>query len=136
MIKDKEKRKWLGIVFVLKDDYVSSLTDVEFNELKPIFEKLELDVLTLENGPYPVGSEKRRTVCENNDIILGELFDCSPDDSKHFVDELKKLNDHLKTTTKVWFDMIFYLQFFLKKEPILVLDIKIKKEVICLKWKV
>lgn len=29
--------------------------------------------------------------------------------------------------------MIFYLQFFLKKEPILVLDIKIKKEVICLK---
>ena len=37
MIKDKEKRQWLGIVFVLKDDYVSSLTDVEFNELKPIF---------------------------------------------------------------------------------------------------
>lgn len=101
MIKDKEKRKWLGIIFVLKDDYVSSLTDVEFNELKPIFEKLELDVLTLENGPYPVGSEKRRTVCENNDIILGELFDCSPNSSKHYVDELRKLNDHLKTTTKL-----------------------------------
>ena len=101
MIKDKEKRQWLGIVFVLKDDYVSSLTDVEFNELKPIFEQLELDVLTLENGPYAIGSEKRKKVCEQNDIILEELFDCSPDSSKHYVDELRKLNDHLKTTTKL-----------------------------------
>lgn len=136
MIKDQEKRKMLGVVFVLMDDYVSSLTTIEFGELRHLFEQLILDVLTLENGPYPVGSKKRRKVCEDNDIILDELFDRSPDDSKHFVDELKKLNDHLKTTTKVWFDMIFYLQFFLKKEPILVLDIKIKKEVICLKWKV
>lgn len=136
MIKDQKKRKMLGVVFVLMDDYVSSLTTIEFGELRHLFEQLILDVLTLENGPYPVGSKKRRKVCEDNDIILDELFDRSPDDSKHFVDELKKLNDHLKTTTKVWFDMIFYLQFFLKKEPILVLDIKIKKEVICLKWKV
>ena len=101
MIKDQEKRKWLGVVFVLRDDYVSSLTDVEFNELKPIFEKLELDVLTREDGPYPVGSEKRRKVCEQNDIVLNELFDRSPDSSKHYVMELQRLNDHLKTTTKV-----------------------------------
>ncbi|MDU6337881.1 hypothetical protein [Streptococcus mitis] len=101
MIKDQEKRKMLGVVFVLMDDYVSSLTTIEFGELRHLFEQLILDVLTLENGPYPVGSKKRRKVCEDNDIILDELFDRSPDDSKHFVDELKKLNDHLKTTTKV-----------------------------------
>ena len=112
MIKDQETRKMLGVVFVLMDDYVSSLTTIEFGELRHLFEQLILDVLTLENGPYPVGSKKRRKVCEDNDIILDELFDRSPDDSKHFVDELKKLNDRLKTTTKVWFDMIFYLQFF------------------------
>ena len=101
MIKDQETRKWLGIVFVLRDDYVSSLDDVEFKELKPIFEQLELDVLTLENGPYAMGSEKRKKVCEQNDIILEELFDRSPDSSKKYVVELQRLNDHLKTTTKV-----------------------------------
>lgn len=101
MIKDQETRKWLGVVFVLKDDYVSSLDDVEFKELKPIFEQLELDVLTLENGPYAIGSEKRKKVCEQNDIILEELFDRSPDSSKKYVAELQRLNDHLKTTTKV-----------------------------------
>lgn len=101
MIKDQETRKWLGIVFVLRDDYVSSLDDVEFKELKPIFEQLELDVLTLENGPYAIGSEKRKKVCEQNDIILEELFDRSPDSSKKYVVELQRLNDHLKTTTKV-----------------------------------
>ncbi len=101
MIKDKEKRKMLGIVFVLMDDYVSSLDDVEFKELKPIFEQLQLDVLTREDGPYPVGSEKRRKVCENNDLILEQLYEYSPDNSKHYVDELRKLNDHLKTTTKL-----------------------------------
>lgn len=101
MIKDQETRKWLGIVFVLRDDFVSSLNDDEFEKLKPIFEQLELDVLTLENGPYPVGSKKRRKVCEDNNILLEELFDRAPDDSKHFVDELKKLNDHLRTTTKL-----------------------------------
>lgn len=101
MIKDQETRKWLGIVFVLRDDYVSSLDDVEFKELKPIFEKLELDVLTLENGPYPVGTDKRRKVCENNDIILADLYNYSPDKSKEYVLELQRLNDHLKTTTKV-----------------------------------
>ena len=62
MIKDQETRKWLGIVFVLIDDYVSSLDDVEFKELEPIFYQLILDVLTREDGPYPVGSEKRRKV--------------------------------------------------------------------------
>lgn len=101
MIKDKEKRRWLGIVFVLKDDYVSSLTDIELEEIKPIFEQLELDVLTREDGPYPVGSEKRRKVCENNDLILEQLFDRSPDSSKKYVVELQRLNDHLKATTKV-----------------------------------
>ena len=103
MIKDKEKRRWLGIVFVLKDDFVSSLTDNEFEALKPIFEQLELDVLTLESGPYPVGSEKRRKVCENNDLILEQLYEYSPDNSKQYVIELQKLNDHLKTSTKVWY---------------------------------
>lgn len=101
MIKDLEKRKMLGIVFVLMDDYVSSLTDIELEEIKPIFYELILDVLTREDGPYPVGSEKRRKVCEHNDIVLKELFDRAPDSSKHYVDELKKLNDHLKTTTKL-----------------------------------
>ena len=101
MIKDQETRKWLGIVFVLIDDYVSSLTDDEFEALKPLFYQLILDVLTREDGPYPVGSEKRRKVCEQNDIVLEELFDRSPDSSKHYVDELRKLNDHLKTTTKL-----------------------------------
>lgn len=101
MIKDEETRRWLGIVFVLRDDFVSSLSDNEFEELKPIFEQLELDVLTLESGPYPVGSEERKNVCEQNDIVLEELFDRSPDSSKHYVDELRKLNDHLKTTTKL-----------------------------------
>ncbi len=101
MIKDQETRKWLGIVFVLMDDYVSSLTDIELEELEPIFYQLTLDVLTREDGPFPVGSEERKKVCEENDIVLNELFDRSPDSSKHFVDELKKLNDHLKTTTKV-----------------------------------
>lgn len=101
MIKDKEKRRWLGIVFVLKDDFVSSLTDNEFEALKPIFEQLELDVLTLESGPYPVGSEKRRKVCENNDLILEQLYEYSPDNSNQYVIELQKLNDHLKTSTKV-----------------------------------
>lgn len=101
MIKDPEKRKWLGVVFVLRDDFVSSLSDDEFNELKPIFEKLELDVLTLENGPYSVGSAKRRKVCEQNDIVLEELFDRSPDSSKQYVIELQRLNDHLRGTTKV-----------------------------------
>lgn len=101
MIKDPEKRKMLGIVFVLMDDYVSSLDDVEFEELEPIFYQLILDVLTREDGPYPVGSEERKNVCEQNDIVLEELFDRSPDSSKHYVDELRKLNDHLKTTTKL-----------------------------------
>ena len=101
MIKDKEKRKWLGVVFVLKDDYVSSLDDVEFKELKAIFEQLQLDVLTREDGPFPVGSEERKNVCEQNDIVLEELFDRSPDSSKKYVAELQRLNDHLKTTTKV-----------------------------------
>jgi len=101
MIKDKEKRKWLGIVFVLMDDYVSSLDDVEFKEVKPIFEKLELDVLTLENGPYPIGTDKRKKLCENNDIILADLYNYSPDKSKEYVLELQRLNDHLKTTSKV-----------------------------------
>ena len=101
MIKDLEKRKMLGIVFVLRDDFVSSLNDDEFEKLKPIFEQLELDVLTLESGPYPVGSEKRRKVCENNDLILEQLFDRSPDYSKKYVIELQRLNDHLRGTTKV-----------------------------------
>ena len=101
MIKDQETRKWLGIVFVLRDDFVSSLNDDEFEKLKPIFEQLELDVLTLENGPYPVGSKKRRKVCENNDLILEQLYEYSPDNSKQYVIELQKLNDHLKTTSKV-----------------------------------
>ena len=101
MIKDKEKRKWLGVVFVLRDDFVSSLSDDEFEKLKPMFEQLELDVLTLESGPYPVGSEKRRKVCEKNDLILEQLYEYSPDNSKQYVIELQKLNDHLKTTTKV-----------------------------------
>lgn len=101
MIKDKEKRKMLGVVFVLMDDYVSSLTTIEFGELRHLFEQLILDVLTLENGPYPVGSKKRRKVCEDNDIILEELFDRSPNSSKQYVMELQRLNDHLKTTTKV-----------------------------------
>ena len=30
MIKDEETRRWLGIVFVLRDDFVSSLSDNEF----------------------------------------------------------------------------------------------------------
>lgn len=101
MIKDPEKRKMLGIVFVLMDDYVSSLDDVEFKEIEPIFYQLILDVLTREDGPYPVGSEKRRKVCENNDLILEELFDRAPNSSKKYVLELQKLNDHLKTSTKV-----------------------------------
>ena len=101
MIKDQETRKWLGIVFVLRDDFVSSLSDDEFEKLKPIFEQLELDVLTLENGPYPIGTNKRRKVCENNDIILADLYRYSPDKSKEYVLELQKLNDHLKVTTKV-----------------------------------
>lgn len=101
MIKDPEKRKMLGIVFVLMDDYVSSLDDVEFKELKSIFEQLQLDVLTREDGPFSVGSDERRKVYENNAVILEELFDRSPDSSKHYVDELRKLNDHLKTTTKL-----------------------------------
>lgn len=101
MIKDQETRKWLGIVFVLRDDFVSSLSDDEFEKLKPIFEQLELDVLTLENGPYPIGTDKRRKVCENNDIILADLYNYSPDKSKEYVLELQRLNDHLKTTSKV-----------------------------------
>lgn len=101
MIKDKEKRRWLGIVFVLKDDFVSSLTDDEFEALKPLFDQLIFDVLTREDGPFSVGSEERKKVCEENDIVLNELFDRSPDSSKHYVDELRKLNDHLKTTTKL-----------------------------------
>lgn len=101
MIKDQETRKWLGIVFVLIDDYVSSLADNEFEELEPIFYQLVLDVLTREDGPYPVGSEKRRKVCENNAVILEELFDRSPANSKQYVVELQKLNDHLRGTTKV-----------------------------------
>lgn len=101
MIKDKEKRKWLGVVFVLRDDFVSSLSDDEFEKLKPMFEQLELDVLTLESGPYPVGSEKRRKVCENNDLILEQLYEYSPDNSKQYVIELQRLNDHLRGTTKV-----------------------------------
>jgi hypothetical protein len=101
MIKDQETRKWLGIVFVLRDDYVSSLDDVEFKELEPIFYQLNLDVLTREDGPFPVGSEKRRKVCENNDLILEQLYEYSPDNSKKYVVELQRLNDHLKTTTKV-----------------------------------
>ena len=101
MIKDQETRKWLGIVFVLRDDFVSSLSDDEFEKLKPIFEQLELDVLTLENGPYPIGTDKRRKVCENNDIILADLYNYSPDKSKEYVLELQRSNDHLKTTTKV-----------------------------------
>ena len=101
MIKDKEKRKWLGIVFVLKDDFVSSLSDDEFEELKSIFEQLELDVLTLESGPYAIGSEKRKKICEQNDIILEELFDRAPNSSKQYVIELQRLNDHLRGTTKV-----------------------------------
>ena len=118
MIKDKEKRQWLGIVFVLRDDYVSSLDDVEFKELEPIFYQLTLDVLTREDGPFPIGSEERKKVCEENDIILNELFDRSPDSSKKYVVELQRLNDHLKTSTKVWYD--FYLQFFWKKELIII----------------
>lgn len=101
MIKDQQKRKMLGVVFVLMDDYVSSLTTIEFGELRHLFEQLILDVLTLENGPYPVESKKRRKVCEENDIVLNELFDRSPDSSKQYVIELQRLNDHLKTTTKV-----------------------------------
>lgn len=101
MIKDPEKRKMLGIVFVLMDDYVSSLTDIELEEIKPIFYELILDVLTREDGLYPVGSEKRKKVCEQNDIILEELFDRAPNSSKKYVVELKRLNDHLKTTSKV-----------------------------------
>ena len=101
MIKDPEKRKWLGVVFVSRDDFVSSLSDDEFEKLKPIFEQLELDVLTLENGPYPIGTDKRRKVCENNDIILADLYNYSPDKSKEYVLELQRLNDHLKTNTKV-----------------------------------
>ena len=101
MIKDPEKRKWLGVVFVSRDDFVSSLSDDEFEKLKPIFEQLELDVLTLENGPYAIGSEKRRKVCENNDLILEQLYEYSPDNSRQYVIELQRLNDHLKTTTKV-----------------------------------
>lgn len=101
MIKDQETRKWLGIVFVLMDDYVSSLTDIELEEIKPIFYELILDVLTREDSPYPVGSEKRRKVCEQNDLILEELFDRSPDSSKQYVIELQRLNDHLRGTTKV-----------------------------------
>lgn len=101
MIKDKEKRKWLGVVFVLKDDFVSSISDDEFEKLKPMFEQLELDLLTLESGPYPVGSEKRRKVCENNDLILEQLYEYSPDNSKQYVIALQRLNNHLKATTKV-----------------------------------
>lgn len=101
MIKDQETRKWLGIVFVLRDDFVSSLSNDEFEKLKPIFEQLELDVLTLENGPYPIGTDKRRKVCENNDIILADLYNYTPDKSKEYVLELQKLNDRLKVTTKV-----------------------------------
>ena len=101
MIKDKEKRKWLGVVFVLRDDFVSSLSDDEFKELEPIFYQLILDVLTREDGPFPVGSDERRKVYENNAVILEELFDRSPDSSKKYVVELQKLNDHLKTSTKV-----------------------------------
>lgn len=101
MIKDPEKRKWLGIVFVLRDDYVSSLDDVEFKELEPIFYQLILDVLTREDGPFPVGSDERRKVYENNVVILEELFDRSPDSSKQYVIALQRLNDHLKATTKV-----------------------------------
>jgi hypothetical protein len=101
MIKDPEKRKMLGIVFVLMDDYVSSLADNEFEELEPIFYQLVLDVLTREDGPFPIGSEERKKVCEENDIVLNELFDRSPNPSKKYVVELQRLNDHLKTTTKV-----------------------------------
>ena len=85
MIKDKEKRRWLGIVFVLKDDFVSSLTDDEFEALKPLFDQLIFDVLTRDDGPFPVGSEERKNVCEENDIILEELFDRSPANSKQYV---------------------------------------------------
>ena len=60
MIKDPEKKKMLGIVFVLMDDYVSSLADNEFEELEPIFYQLVLDVLTREDGPFPIGSEERK----------------------------------------------------------------------------
>jgi hypothetical protein len=101
MIKDPEKRKMLGIVFILMDDYVSSLDDVEFEELEPIFYQLILDVLTREDGPYPVGSEKRRKICENNDRILEQLYEYSPDNSRQYVIELQRLNDHLRGATKV-----------------------------------
>lgn len=101
MIKDPEKRKWLGIVFILRDDFVSSLTDDEFEALKPLFDQLIFDVLTREDGPFPVGSEKRKEVCEQNDIILEELFDRAPNSSKKYVVELQRLNDHLRGTTKV-----------------------------------
>ena len=113
MIKDLEKRKMLGIVFILMDDYVSSLTDIELEEIKPIFYELILDVLTREDGPFPVGSEKRKKVCEQNDIILEELFDRSPANSKQYVVELQRLNDHLRGTTKVWYD--FLSSIFFKK---------------------
>ena len=40
MIKDPEKRKWLGIVFILRDDFVSSLTDDEFEAFKTSFRSI------------------------------------------------------------------------------------------------
>ena len=62
MIKDQEKRKMLGVVFVLMDDYVSSLTTIEFGELRHLFEQLILDVLTLENGPSSWIKEKKKSL--------------------------------------------------------------------------
>ena len=67
------------MMYYFSDSYVTGIKEDEpntflngtkFKELEPIFYQLNLDVLTREDGPFPVGSEKRRKVCEQNDIVL------------------------------------------------------------------
>lgn len=102
MEKDKELRALNGIVFSLMNDFISSLTDAEIKELGPIFDELNLDLLTRKDGPYPLNSKKRKDVCFDNDRILEELFNrVSTNQSKDCVVELQRLNDHLKYSMQV-----------------------------------
>lgn len=102
MEKDKELRALNGIVFSLMNDFISSLTDAERRDFGPLFDELIFDLLTREDGPYPLNSKKRKDVCFDNDRILEELFNrVSTNQSKDCVVELQRLNDHLKYSMQV-----------------------------------
>lgn len=99
MEKDKELRALNGIIFSLMNDFISSLTDAERRDFGPLFDELIFDLLTREDGPYPLNSKKRKDVCSNNDRILEELFDCvSTNESKKCIAQLQELNNHLKNS--------------------------------------